>query len=111
MQFFSPRADVTESDKEMMITLELPGIDKNQVDLEVDDGRLVITGKKETKLDKKEEGVVRRERFFGTFRREFAVPGSVDPANVRAKFDNGVLEVTLPKTKPVEKPGRHIEIR
>jgi HSP20 family protein len=111
MQFFSPRADITENDKEMVVSLELPGIDKNEVDLEIHDGRLVVSGRKETKLDKKEEGAVRRERFFGAFRREFAVPAAVDPENVRAKFDKGVLEVTLPKTKPVERIPRQIEIR
>jgi HSP20 family protein len=111
LQFFSPRADVTEGENEVRVTLELPGMDRNQVEVEVDDGRLVVTGRKESKVEKKEERATRRERFYGSFRREFLVPTSVDPNGVKAKFDNGILEVVLPKTRHVEQATRRIEVR
>jgi len=100
-----PRFNVSENDKELTITGEIPGVDKNNIVLEVSpDGRL-LTVKGEKKDEKKQEGEFfhRIERRFGTFQRSFSLPEGVSGDNVQAKFENGLLEVRVPKPESAGK--------
>ena len=98
--FLAPSIDVVENDNAITMTAELPGLSDEDIDLSVDDGILTLKGEKkmEKKDDKDNYHVV--ERRYGTFQRLMRLPSSVDEAGVAAKFDKGVLTVTMPK-----KPG------
>ena len=96
---WSPRVDVHESDKEITIDVEVPGIDKKDINVEVKDNTLTITG--ERKYEDKEEGTNchRTERHYGRFERTFGLPETVEQEKVDANYNNGVLHLTLPKTE------------
>jgi HSP20 family protein len=94
-----PVADISETDGEYLIKAALPEIDRKDVHVSVDGGRVTISG--ERKMDKEEEDATqhRIESFYGTFSRSFALPSDVDEEKITAKSENGVLKVHLPKTK------------
>ncbi|CAG8800488.1 15429_t:CDS:2 [Cetraspora pellucida] len=105
-----PPLDVHETDTEFVVNAELPGVTKEQVNVDVHDDTLVISG--ETKKDEKyNEGNAHiQERRYGSFTRSISLPRNVKTSNITAKFDNGILEVKLPKDE--EKPsGRKITIQ
>ena len=102
--------NVSEAENEIRITAELPGVSQDDVEIAVDDD--VLTIRAEKRLEKKDE----KERFhfvertYGTFQRSLRLPFPVDPEQVRANFENGVLTVTLPKTKAQDR-SRRIQIQ
>jgi HSP20 family protein len=110
VSFFAPRADLVEGEKEIRFCLELPGMDRKDVQLELFPHRLVISGKKDMTFEKEREKYLHRERFFGTFRRELALPCPIDEKGVRAEFDHGVLTVFLPKAMKQEVSAKKIEV-
>ncbi len=98
---WSPRCDVKETEKGYVIHAELPGVNKEDINIEVKDNVLSITGqRKEEKIQEKEKWH-RTERFFGSFQRSMLLPEGVTDADIKAKLENGVLEITFPK--PVER--------
>lgn len=96
---WSPAADVRETDAGYVVDLELPGLTAEDVDVNVENGLLTIAGEKREEVEGGSENEGRNivERRFGKFSRSFSVPNSVDTGKVSAKFENGVLTVTLPK--------------
>ena len=99
-----PRVDVRETEEDIVVSAELPGMTKDDVQVTVENGVLTISGeKKQEREEKKEGGYHVTERCYGKFERAFALPRSVDQENVKAKFENGVLDVTLAKI-PAAKP-------
>mmetsp|Transcript_3980 Transcript_3980/g.5580 ORF Transcript_3980/g.5580 Transcript_3980/m.5580 type:complete len:152 (-) Transcript_3980:13-468(-) len=98
--FWNPTCDLRETDKEIILHAELPGVKKEDINIELKDGRLSITGEK--KLEKKEENEKfhRVERTYGKFSRTLAVPDGVQADHIKASFTDGVLEVSLPKPEP-----------
>ncbi len=109
--FFSPRVDLTQTDDAIRVAVELPGIDRKDVEVELLPGRLVVSGKKESDVETRKEKFVRRERYFGSFRREIALPAPVEEAGAKASFEKGVLTVTLPASETRTLMGRKIEVR
>ncbi|MEZ5379175.1 MAG: Hsp20/alpha crystallin family protein [Acidimicrobiales bacterium] len=98
---FTPAADIEETDKAWSIDLELPGVDKDDIDVETHGRTVVIRGERK---QKEREGVVRQKRrVTGTFRYEVTLPGEIDLTAIEAKLDNGELVVTVPKSE-AEKP-------
>jgi HSP20 family protein len=91
---WSPAADVYESDQEFTIAIDVPGIDREALRLDVEDNRLIVRG--ERKLSSAKSS--RSERQAGTFLRTFGVPSSVDHNGIRASYKDGVLEIHLPRT-------------
>ena len=108
-QVWAPRVDVYEKDGEIVTEVELPGVAKEDVAVVRDDGHLVIRA--ETKKDDKveEEGYYRRERFQGRFERAIPLPVEVEDEEIKAKFEDGVLEVRAPRKQP-EPTGRKIDV-
>jgi len=107
---FSPRVDITEDDNNLFVHAELPGLSKDQVKVSVNEERLMtISGDK--KKQEKEEGknYIRNERNFGSFTRSFSLPEYIDVENINAKFENGVLELSLKKIEP-PKP-KEVEVK
>ncbi len=106
---FNPTIDVAETDKEITVHAELPGLKKEDVKISLHDGVLEIKGEKRTeKKEGDEKKMVRLERRYGSFLRRIPVPRDADAAQVKAKFENGVLEVHLPK--PESKKPNDIQI-
>lgn len=100
---FTPAADIEETDKVWTIDLELPGVDKKDVEVETRGRTVVITGERK---QKERTGVLRqRRRVSGTFRYEVTLPGDLDLKAIEAKLDNGELIVTIPKAE-AEKPHK-----
>ena len=98
---FNPRVDITEDDKHMYVHAEMPGIPKENVNISVnEDLMLTIKGEKSKDELKESQSYVRTERAYGNFSRSFVLPENVDTENIKAKFENGVLELTLPKIEP-----------
>jgi len=94
---WSPAVDIYETDHEIVLKVEVPGVAKDQVHVEVDDGTLHLRGERSVEKEVKEESYHRVERSFGAFHRSFSLPDSVDPDKVRAELKDGILEVRLGK--------------
>ena len=93
----APLVDVKDEGSELIVTTDLPGVEKGDVDLDVSDNMLTISAKRNSSTEEKEEGYLRRERTYSSFSRTVSLPGTVSAEDARAKLDNGVLSVTLPK--------------
>ncbi|MBB5503846.1 Hsp20/alpha crystallin family protein [Paraburkholderia atlantica] len=94
----SMKIDVTESDAAYSVKAELPGVDKKDIDVQIDGSVVSINAKVERNTEEKEgERVIRRERYAGTFSRSFSLGGEVDEANAKAEYRDGVLSLSLPK--------------
>ncbi len=109
-QFIQAQMNVSETDKEIRITAELPGVDQNDVDVSLDDDVLTIRGEKKFEQKEEKENFHFVERSYGTFQRSVRLPFPVDPEQVNASFENGVLTVSLPKTAQQER-SRKIQIQ
>jgi len=112
---FSPRIDISEDEQKLHITAELPGIEKSEVKLSInEEGLLSIKGekKREFKEEKKEEEIsfIRAERIYGSFTRTFLLPDYVNRESIKAVYNNGVLEVTFDKVEPQAPKETHITI-
>jgi len=107
---FNPRVDITEDDKNLYVHAEMPGIPKDNVKISVnDDMLLTIKGTKQKDELKEEQSYVRAERAYGEFSRSFVLPENIDVDNINAKYEHGVLELTLPKVEP-PKP-KEVEVK
>ena len=95
---FVPAVDVKETDKAFKIHADLPGHTREEISVNFDHGILTLSGERTREEDKKEERLHTYERSFGRFLRSFRIPGQIDADNIEAKFENGVLNVTLPKS-------------
>lgn len=96
---FMPRVDVTETENEVNISAELPGIDPQNVDVSVAHNVLTISGEKREEREEKEQNYHRTERSYGSFHRSIELPTEVDADRAAASFKNGLLTVTIPKTE------------
>lgn len=106
---WAPAIDLKELDGTYEVTAELPGIKPEQVEVTVENNMLTIRGEKKEEETKEEEGKWHVfERCYGSFERSFTLPRGVDESKVQARFDNGILKVTLPKT--VVSKGKKIKI-
>lgn len=104
------RADIRETEKEWIIDAELPGVDKNSINIEVNDGYLTISVEQNEELNEERENYVRRERAYGSFQRSFYL-NNVKEDDIKAVYKDGVLTITLPKAKPDNKRKVQIDIQ
>jgi len=100
---FAPSVDVIEKDNEIVVKADLPGIDKKDVKIKVKSDAVTISGEVKKERKEKEENYFIEERVYGSFLREIPLPAEVDPEKAQAKFENGVLEITLPKVETGKK--------
>ncbi|HSI82024.1 MAG TPA: Hsp20/alpha crystallin family protein [Solirubrobacterales bacterium] len=99
-----PAMDLVETDEHLVLRADLPGMKRDDVEIEVKDGVLTVSGERKAEQEERSEGFYRVERSFGTFSRSLTLPKGIDPQRVAAEFEDGVLEVRIPKpeeTKPV----------
>lgn len=92
-----PEVDITESDTEIVLEAELPGMDKDDVEIEIDGNVLTLRGEKKQEKEEQEKGRYLYERSYGAFQRSFSLPATVKEEAVKAEFRKGVLRVALPK--------------
>ncbi|MEA3404691.1 MAG: Hsp20/alpha crystallin family protein [Pseudomonadota bacterium] len=107
---FSPSVNTREGDYAYHIEVDLPGVKKKDINVEVKDNRLIISGERKTKKEVKEDDYHRVESSYGRFERSFTLPSNVDAENVDASSKDGVLEVVLPK-KERSKKGKTVEVK
>jgi len=105
---FIPPVDVFEDDHTITLQVELPGIKENDLNVRLDNNVLTISGERKFENEDRKDNFHRIERSYGRFTRAFTLPGSADPENVNAEFENGVLKVTVPKRE--ESKSRQIKI-
>lgn len=105
-----PRVDVYQTENEVKVVAELPGISKEDVTLFVDENSVRLSGESKRIEEYREEEAYRTERFYGRFSRVIPLPVKVKYEEARADFRDGVLTVTIPKREPGRLPGRKIDI-
>jgi HSP20 family protein len=108
MGTWSPAVDMFEKDDTVVIKAELPGLDKKDVSLDLQNGVLTLKGERKYENEVKEENYYRREMSCGKFIRSFTLPADVDADKIKAKFQNGLLTVEVPK--PEEHKPKQIKV-
>ncbi len=103
-----PSVEVSEADKSVKVTAELPSIDEKDIELRVEDNVLTLKGEKRTETQDKDKHY--SERFYGRFERRLSLPSEVDEEHAEATFKNGVLTVTLPKSDRARDAAKRIAI-
>jgi HSP20 family protein len=103
-----PPMDLLETDEHFVLRADLPGMTESDVNIELEDNVLTVSGERKAEHEDKREGFYRMERAFGSFSRSLTLPKGVDPETVNASFDQGVLEVRIPK--PEQRKPRKINI-
>jgi HSP20 family protein len=109
LQRWSPAMDLVEGEDHFLLRADLPGLDEEDVQIEVHDNTLRISGRREAEHEQKERGWYRMERSFGSFSRSLTLPDGVNADAIAASFDKGVLEVRIPK--PEERQPRRVQIQ
>ena len=107
----APKIDVSETDNEIQVTAEMPGIDQNDVEVLLEDDRLIIRGEKKEEREDKDRNYHLRERVEGAFSRTLPLPFAPDPNQVKAEFKNGVMTITIPKPQEVKQKQHRIEVQ
>ncbi len=107
-----PAVEISETNEELMMTAELPGMKREEVEVVFDDDMLTIRGeKKEEKEVNAEKKLHVWERTYGAFQRSFTLPRTIDPTKIVAEFKDGVLRVRMPKTTLAKAKGQKIEVK
>jgi HSP20 family protein len=107
----APHVDVSETDKGYEISAELPGLDEKDINVEVKDDVLTISGEKKEESEKEEKDYHVSERRFGSFRRSFRLPSGVNQDKLSADFKKGVLKIAMPKSADSQKKSRKIDVK
>jgi HSP20 family protein len=107
---FSPRVDVSETDTEVKVSAELPGMDEKDINVEMDDSAITVRGERHEEKEDKGKNWYSREQTYGSFHRVIPLPASVDGAKAKAKFKKGILTVTVPKREEAQDKRKAIAI-
>ena len=94
---FAPPVDVYEDEHDITLKIEVPGIDEKDINVSIENNTLTVRGERRFEKDEKEENFQRIERMFGSFTRSFTLPNTVDPEQVSAHYEKGVLRIRLAK--------------
>lgn len=108
-QVFSPAVDIKETPKEYLVRVEVPGISKKDIEIEISDNILTIKGERKFEKEEKGESYHRVERSYGSFCRSFTLPTQVASDKIEANFKDGLLDIKIPKAE--EKIPKKIEIK
>jgi HSP20 family protein len=99
MGSWTPLCDIHEDGDDIVVTAELPGIDRNDIDVQVENNILTLKGERKREKEFRSENAYRMERFYGSFSRSFTLPVTVDTEKIKAEYRDGVLTVHLPKVE------------
>jgi HSP20 family protein len=94
-----PPVDIHEESDRVILRAEIPGVSRDDIDLNVENGTITLRGEKKQEKSTEGDGAYRLERFYGTFSRSFVLPTTIDPEKIKATCKDGVLEVVLPKAE------------
>lgn len=108
--WFAPVCEVAETDNEVKVRAELPGLNEKDVEVTLEDDQLMIRGEKKQERAEKKKNYHLAECSHGRFERVIPLPAGIDQAEIKAQFKKGVLTVTLPKTEQAAGRARHIAI-
>ncbi len=97
-----PAVDIREEDNRYLLTADIPGVNRDAVEITLEEGVLTVKGERKTETEVTGEGYRRRERSYGTFLRQFTLPDTVDAGNISASAEDGVLKITIPKQEKPE---------
>ena len=100
---WSPSVDIYESEKEIILTAEVPGLSEKDIEIQIEDNSLTIKGERKFEKETQEENYHRIERAYGQFCRTFSLPTHIDQEKIKAEHENGVLKIMMPK-KEESKP-------
>jgi HSP20 family protein len=106
--WFAPRTDVYEEDDRIVLEMEAPGVREEDINITLENNMLTVTGERKFEEGRKQDRYQRVERYYGNFSRSFTLPATVDPNSVEAKYENGILRVTM--TKKAEAKPRQIKV-
>jgi HSP20 family protein len=106
----SPAMELAAKDGGYELSVELPGLDEKDIDIEFADGILTVSGEKREESEKKDNGYLLSERRYGSFRRQLTLPSDVDPETIAATFEQGVLKLAMKKDKQAEVRAKKIKI-
>jgi HSP20 family protein len=107
---FNPPFDISETDQEILVKAELPGVDPKEIEVNITGSTLTIKGEKREEREEKTENMHRVERSFGHFSRSITLPCEVKEDSIEASFKNGVLNLKLPKTESSKKKSIKIDV-
>ena len=107
----TPLADLRKEKNELILVVEMPGLRKEEIKVDLHDNRVRISGGRKEGKEEKGKGFYRKERFLSAFSRELALPEEVDPSSARAKYENGVLEIRMRVKSGQKKKGKQLTIR
>jgi len=111
ISLWAPALDISETDDEIRIKAELPGVKKEDVSISISNNILVIRGEKKREVEEEKENFHRVERIYGSFHRSLELPTVVQPENVEATFEGGVLNIVLPKSEEVKPKEIYINVK
>ena len=107
----TPLADLRREKNELVLVVEMPGLRKEEIKVDLRDNRVRISGGRKEGKEEKGKGFYRKERLLSAFSRELALPEEVDPSSAKAKYENGVLEIRMKVKSGQKKKGKHLVIR
>jgi HSP20 family protein len=107
---FIPTADVFARNGELVVMVDLPGVDPKDIHVKLDEEELTITGERKAAKEVKEDGYYRKETSYGFFERRMTIPKGIKESDIAAKYEDGVLEITMPKVAKVEGKPKAKEI-
>ncbi len=108
-EHFTPSANLAEADDCYEVTFDLPGMTPEDVNVELQEGSLIVSGERKEEKEEGDKTFHRIERSYGSFRRAITLPGAVNTEQVNAEFQDGVLKVTLPKTEAQKPKQIHVK--
>ncbi len=103
-----PVADIYDHDDKIVIKAELPGVDKKDIHVNLENGVLTLSGERSYENEVKEDNYYRKERSYGKFHRAFTLPAGLDPEKIEAEYKDGILKIEIPK--PEEKKAKKIKV-
>jgi HSP20 family protein len=109
--WLKPTLDIGASDKEYTISVELPGVDENEIQVELVNDTLKIKGEKKQEKEEKERNYYRMERSYGSFQRTLSLPEDADQDDIKAVYKNGVMNITIPRKTASKTEAKQIEIK
>lgn len=105
-----PTVDVVDREDEVLVSLEMPGVDKDNIDVSIEDDTLTVKGTITRQAEQKEENYIKRERTYSSFERTLRIPVKINPEKIKAVLKNGVLEIHLPKAEEVKPKKIKIDV-
>lgn len=109
--FSSPRVDVYQTENDVVVKAEIPGVSKEDLNLYIDENSVRLSGQTKKENEFKDEDAYRTERYYGSFSRTIPLPVEVKSEEAKAEYKDGILSITVPKIEPSRTKGRRIDIQ